>query len=445
MTCTHEPLTLDVAVADLAAVVGTLVVDDDQRPALEPGDRDGACAVPGRDDATDRHEADLVQLRPPVVRVVAEDIEDLRIQCGAHRTTLRARSDVSRARLSQVRAILALVGDLHYLRSNVAAVLVHIDLDGDRPHPSSLVALAAGRQLASSWGATLYAALIKHDPSAGVGLDSAVVASGTAVPGVDSIEDQVTRFGADKLVVAVTEAQVAPLWALVGNAWQGVIDHLRPRVVLFGASSPSAHELGPRTGARIGARLLTRARTVGGDEIELRDRDGAHVRIGDSGAAVALIGHAEHLMPQTGNEVDDIDVVALSVPARVDENLSLGAVEPAKSGTTRSVLIALADDLVSNDKLVADATRLAAKLDGQLVIGKGAGKGGGKLPGAISVDATVPLAPDVCVAIGKVSLDVAGASSLIRIGGPSDKTADGLLPAPADISLASLVKTLEDA
>jgi hypothetical protein len=62
-----------------------------------------------------------------------------------------------------VLAILALVGDLLYLRPTVAAVLVHIDLDGDKPHPSSLVALAAGRQVASSWGATLYAALILHD------------------------------------------------------------------------------------------------------------------------------------------------------------------------------------------------------------------------------------------------------------------------------------------
>ena len=38
--------------------------------------------------------------------------------------------------------------------------------------------------------------------------------------------------------------------------------------------SPSAAELGPRTGARIGARLFMRARTLGGDDVELRDRDG---------------------------------------------------------------------------------------------------------------------------------------------------------------------------
>ncbi len=438
MACAHDALALDVAVADPAAIVRALVLDDHQGPALEPGDRDRARAVAGRDDATDRHESDLVQLRPPVVRVVAEHIEDLRVN-SAHDTTLGGWSDGASNDSPKCAQFLPSSGISTTFGRNVAAVLVHIDLDGDKPHPSSLIALAAGRQLASSWGATLYAAVIKHDPS-GVGADSVVqVASGAAVAGVESIEAQVTRYGADKLVVAVTEAPVGPLWALIGNAWQGVIEHLRPRVVLFGASSPSAYELGPRTGARIGARLLTRARTVGGDEIELRDRDGALVRIGDSGAAVALIGHAEHL-PQTQDEVDDIDVVALSVPSAVDDHVELASVEPAKSGTLRPVLIALGEDLVRNDKAVADATRLATRLDGQLVVGKGAGK----VAGAISVDSSVPLAPDVCVAIGKVSLDIAGASSLLRIGGPNDKTADGVLPAPADVSLASLVKTLED-
>src|SRR5207342_725777 len=96
-----------------------------------------------------------------------------------------------------------------------------------------------------------------------------------------------------KIVVAMTDTPVAPLWAAVGGAWQGILDHLRPRLVLFGADSPSAAELGPRTGARIGARLLMRARTLGGDDVELRDRDGGYVRVGDSGAAVALIGRAD--------------------------------------------------------------------------------------------------------------------------------------------------------
>jgi hypothetical protein len=170
----------------------------------------------------------------------------------------------------------------------VAAVLVHIDLDGERPHASSMVALAAGRQLATSWGATLYAALIAHNTSEKKSADStAQVVSAARVPGIDEIENALVRGGADKIVVALTDGPLAPLWAAVGSAWLGIVDHLRPRLVLFGADSPSAAELGPRTGARIGARLLLRARALAGDDVELRDRDGGYARMADSGATVA--------------------------------------------------------------------------------------------------------------------------------------------------------------
>ena len=178
----------------------------------------------------------------------------------------------------------------------MGAVLVHIDLDGDRAHLSSLTALAAGRAVASSWGATLYAALVAHDPSEGEAREApdstARVVAASRVPGIGAIQAALARAGADKVVVAVTDAPIAPLWSAVGTAWQGVIDHLRPRLVLFGADAPSAPELGPRTAARIGARLLMRARATPGDHVELRDRDGGHVRAADGGAAVVLVGSA---------------------------------------------------------------------------------------------------------------------------------------------------------
>ena len=65
----------------------------------------------------------------------------------------------------------------------MAAVLVHIDLDGARPHASSLQALAAGRVVASSWGATLYAAVIVHDPNqAGKRDDTRPAATAASAP-----------------------------------------------------------------------------------------------------------------------------------------------------------------------------------------------------------------------------------------------------------------------
>jgi hypothetical protein len=338
-----------------------------------------------------------------------------------------------------VRAILALVGDLLYLGATVAAVLVHIDLDGDRPHTSSMVALAAGRHLASSWGATLYAALIAHNTSEKKSADSTgQVVSTAKVPGIDAIEDALARGGADKVVVAMTDGPVAPLWAAVGNAWQGVVDHLRPRLVLFGAESPSASELGPRTGARIGARLLMRARAMGGDEVELRDRDGGYARITDSGAAVALIGNAE--VAPAGD--DDVDLVVLAMPGGGDPRIELAGSTPAEIAHTSSAVVAIGDDVAGDPKILADAKRLATLLGAQLVGSASVARAVAQ--GAI-VDRTTAMAPALCVLIGNAQLDLAGATSVIRIGAQPNKSVDGALPGAVDKGLAELLRRLERA
>src|SRR5262249_24384017 len=151
------------------------------------------------------------------------------------------------------------------------------------------------------------------------------------VPGdaaaIEAIRTAIARGGADKVVVALTEAPIAPLWSALGTAWQAVLDRLRPRLVAFGADAPSAIELAPRTAARIGARLLLRARATGAGEVELRDRDGRSVRAGDPGAAVALVGAAPRL-PAHGD--DDIDVLVLSPPGGAAARIELTGTAPAK-------------------------------------------------------------------------------------------------------------------
>lgn len=329
----------------------------------------------------------------------------------------------------------------------MAAVLVHIDLDGDRPHASSLMALAAGRHLASSWGATLYAALVAHNTSEKRSPDStAQVVSAARVPGIEAIESALARGGADKVVVAMTDGPVAPLWAAIGSAWQGVVDHLRPRLVLFGADAPSADELAPRTAARIGARVLMRARAIGhaggharragNDELELRDRDGGYVRMADSGAAVALIARAEASAPGEG----DIDLVVLALPGVGDPHVELAASTAAEIAHVRGSLVVLGDDVAGDAKIVADARRLAALLDAPLVGGPAAAR---VLPAGAVVDRTAALAPDLCVLIGDAHVDLAGATSVIRIGAPPNKSVDGALPGPVASGLAELVERLE--
>ncbi|MEO7735331.1 MAG: hypothetical protein ABIY55_30540, partial [Kofleriaceae bacterium] len=201
----------------------------------------------------------------------------------------------------------------------MGAVLVHIDLDGDRPHPASLTALAAGRAVASSWGATLYAALVVHGTTTGAADSTAQLVSTGNVPAIEGAQSILARAGADKVVVALTDVVIAPLWSSVGTAWQGVLDHLRPRLVLFGADSPSAPELAPRTGARLGARMLMRARAVGVEDVELRDRDGGYVRSSDSGAAVVLVGGRQVSLTAE----DDVDLVVLVVPGAADDRIEL--------------------------------------------------------------------------------------------------------------------------
>ena len=301
----------------------------------------------------------------------------------------------------------------------MAAVLVHIDLEDNRPHASSLAALAAGRSVASSWGATLYAALIAHGPGADRDADPANAAT---LPGIEAIETALARAGADKIVVAITDTPVAPLWASVGKAWQGVLDHLRPRLVLFGADGPSAPELGPRTGARIGARLLVRAHAHGIDDVELRDRDGGYARATDPGAAVALIGRAGTAPPAD----DDVDLVVLELPGSADPRVEIAGTSPADLAHAAGAVVVIADDVARDAKVARDAGRLAELLGAHVFTGE-----------------TPPLAPELCVAIGSARVELAGAASLVQVGTSGGRQVDAALSGSAASVLAGLVERLE--
>ena len=325
----------------------------------------------------------------------------------------------------------------------MAAVLVHIDLDGDRPHASSLQALAAGRAVASSWGATLYAAVITHDPKPRSLTDTPPLGT-PRVPGnrkaVERVRTALVRGGADKIVVVLIDTPIVPLWSVLGTAWQNVLDHLRPRLVVFGADAPSAAELGPRTGARIGARLFLRVRAIGGDEVELRDRDGSYVRMHDSGAAVVLVGAAPHI---EGPGDDDIDVMVLSVTGSADPRIELDGTAPAELVHTTGPLIAIGDE-AARDPDIAQATQRLAKALGAHVVGSASAASAGAVgPGAV-IERGAAVTPELCVAIGLPSIDVAGSASLVRIGTAGGKGVDGALTGPVAANLGELARLLED-
>jgi hypothetical protein len=203
--------------------------------------------------------------------------------------------------------------------------------------------------------------------------------------------------------------------------------------VLFGADSPSACELGPRTGARLGARLLVRARAIGIDDVELRDRDGGYARGADGGAAVALIGGA----PPAAACDEDIDVVVLAAKAGADARIEIVESAPVERG---NVLIALGADAAADPAIARDAARLA-KLLGADVVGPDT--------------RDKPLAPELCVLVGAAQPELAGATSIVRIGGPSAETTavlaigpgapalDGALAGRVDTGLAELIARVE--
>jgi hypothetical protein len=312
----------------------------------------------------------------------------------------------------------------------VGSVLVHIDLEGARPHRSSLTALASARAIASSWGATLYAAVIVHEPGERAAPDStAQVVTSARVPGLESIEDELACYGADKIVVAVTDTPVLPLWAAIGGAWQTVLDHLRPRLVLFGADAPSAAELGARTGARLGGRLFVRARATAGDVLELRDRDGGFLRIGDGGAAVVLVGGRA---PVPAPRDEDVDLVMLVAPSGADARVELASTAPAEPAHALGAVVALGDDAAQDPAVVEDATRLAALVGGPLLRGTGT-----------RADKHAHSSAELFVGVGATRVEPSGASSVIRIGGAAARNIDGALADPVAPALAELVRALE--
>ena len=304
-------------------------------------------------------------------------------------------------------------------------------------------ALTAGRAVASSWGATLYAAVIGRDPDNHPGA-APPTRIGPRVPGdpktIEAIRAALARGGADKIVIALTDTPIIPLWSTLGTAWQGVLDRLRPRLVLFGADAPSAAELGPRTGARIGARLFLRARAVGTEEVELRDRDGSYARMTDSGAAVVLLGAAPRAEIHRD---DDIDVMVLELPGGVDPRIELAGTAPAELVHTTGTIIAIGDDAAADPDIAKAAQRLAKVLGAHVVGSAAAATAGVVDPGAV-LERGAPLMPELCVAIGLPPIDLAGSTSLVRIGTSGGKGVDGALTGPIAPNLGELARLLEE-
>ena len=133
------------------------------------------------------------------------------------------------------------------------------------------------------------------------------------------------------------------------------------------------------------------------------------------------------------------------MPGTRDTRIELVSSAAAELVQTTNMLIALGDDVAADPEVATRAKRLAELMNGHVVGGAVAVKAGAVAPDAV-VDRTIGLAPELCITVGAIHIDVAGATSVVKItptGSNRITTVDGALAGSASAMLAELVKKLE--
>jgi hypothetical protein len=153
-----------------------------------------------------------------------------------------------------------------------------------------------------------------------------------------------------------------------------------------------------------------------------------------------LVGTVPQLEPHGD---DDIDVMVLAPPGGDDPRIELVSTAPTELGHTTGTIIAVGDDAAA-DPEIAEATRRLARLLGAHIVGSANAAATGLIPPGAVVSRNAPLNPDLCIAIGAPAIDLAGSSSLVRIGSTSGKGVDCALGGPIAPQLAELLRVLEE-
>ena len=202
----------------------------------------------------------------------------------------------------------------------MASVVVVIELVAERPHPGSLEALGQARRIGSELGATVYA-LAPCARAPGYGEDDLIA--------------QLSKHGADKVLLATDGAYGAPMrWGTHGPLVQAACAQLRPSLVLA-ASTPGARDLAPRVAAGLGAALLADGwldvLAVGEGELMLFDGSGDNARQLDGQLefpVVALVPPGRYASA-AGDDEAEVEVLEVQPPAPNDfEDLGPAAEQP---------------------------------------------------------------------------------------------------------------------
>ena len=110
---------------------------------------------------------------------------------------------------------------------------------------------------------------------------------------------------------------------------------------------------------------------------------------------------------------------------------------------TTGTVIAIGDE-AARDPEIASATRRLARVIGATIVGSASAAATGLIaPGAVA-SRNAPLTPDLCIAIGSPAIDIAGSSSLVKIGATVAKGPDPVLAGPIAPQLVELIRALEE-
>ncbi|MBZ0234058.1 MAG: hypothetical protein K8M05_17140, partial [Deltaproteobacteria bacterium] len=119
----------------------------------------------------------------------------------------------------------------------MACVLVHTEVEGDRPTDHARAVLGEGRRIASSLGASLHAV--------------AVIGADQEVPVGHTLIETLGRAGADRVLLVAAEKPAPILWSTIGAALVTACEQVQPSLVLL-ASTAGGRDIAPRLAAHLG-------------------------------------------------------------------------------------------------------------------------------------------------------------------------------------------------
>lgn len=239
----------------------------------------------------------------------------------------------------------------------MASALVYIELEEGAPTGASLACLNVGREVATRYGASLYAVVLCAQPP-GYGDDDVVAV--------------LSRHGADKVVLVTNERLAAPaLHATHGPALQAACEQFPPQLVLL-PNSAGGRDIGPRLALELAGFFIGSVSLdtdPPGDDLMLRRtlfRRRLEGRLALPAAERPLVLCLDtHDRPPAEVGDDEAEVVVLQAPTPDVMPLSLDAVQPTPLPCGPRLVIGGGAGLESAD--FRRLERLATILGGEVV------------------------------------------------------------------------------